>query len=139
MFGSALYYPYIDIEDGKWLRSAILFWDEIQTIVPTSIKKPYKSKDTRICAEEGYLSPLPCDLHGDVLNQLGKRVINLVQNSEGPSDLDPFASNADPNSYALVHAHKFRPCTPPRASCSAASSSQAIGGPARTFSRRRAY
>jgi len=107
MFGSALYYLYIDIEDGKWLRSAILFWDEIQTIVPTSIKKPYKSKDTRICAEEGYLSPLPCDLHGDVLNQLGKRVINLVQNPEGPSDLDPFASNADPNSYALVHAHKL--------------------------------
>jgi hypothetical protein len=41
MLGSALYYPHIDIEDGAWLRSAVLFWDEIKTISPNSVKKPY--------------------------------------------------------------------------------------------------
>ena len=51
MLGSALYYPHIDIHDPMWLRSAILFWDEIQTIVPSAIANPYESEDTRICFE----------------------------------------------------------------------------------------
>jgi hypothetical protein len=41
MLGKALYYPHIDIRDPKWLRSAVLFWDEIQSIVPPSISEPY--------------------------------------------------------------------------------------------------
>jgi hypothetical protein len=32
MLGSALYYPHIDIDDPAWLRSALLFWDNIYTI-----------------------------------------------------------------------------------------------------------
>lgn len=34
MSQSILYYPNINIEDGAWLRSALLYWDEINTIVP---------------------------------------------------------------------------------------------------------
>lgn len=34
MAQSILYYPSINIEDGSWLRSAILYWDEINSIVP---------------------------------------------------------------------------------------------------------
>ena len=29
-----LYYPKINIQDGTWLRSAILYWDEVASIVP---------------------------------------------------------------------------------------------------------
>ena len=78
MLGTALYYPHIDIKDGAWLRSAILFWDELQTIVPTTIEKPYIEKDTQICEKEGYLHPLRCDLYQDILEQLEKRVFSLL-------------------------------------------------------------
>ena len=49
-------YPYIDIRDANWLRSAVLFWDEIQTIAPTSIHNPYHEADTKIREREGYLA-----------------------------------------------------------------------------------
>lgn len=32
---SILYYPFIAVKDGEWLRNAILYWDEVCTIVPT--------------------------------------------------------------------------------------------------------
>src|SRR5271166_6464933 len=49
---------YIDIHDHNWLKSAVLFWDEIQTIAPTSIRTPYTEADTIVCEQEGYLRPL---------------------------------------------------------------------------------
>src|SRR3954471_21847046 len=103
MLGSALYYPYIDIKDPEWLRSAILFWDEIKTIVPSAIKKPYKNKDTKILWQEGFLEPLKCDLHPELLDTLGRRVVGLM-------DSDMFrhsdAETGGPNSTALMHADK---------------------------------
>ena len=48
MLGTALYYPHIDIDDPTWLRSAILFWDSLQTIVPRSVGNPYRNKDTEL-------------------------------------------------------------------------------------------
>lgn len=34
MSQSILYYPTIDIKDGVWLRNALLYWDEVCSIVP---------------------------------------------------------------------------------------------------------
>lgn len=34
MAQSILYYPTIDIQDGAWLRNALLYWDNISSIVP---------------------------------------------------------------------------------------------------------
>ena len=34
MAQTILYYPKINIQDGTWLRSAILYWDEVASIVP---------------------------------------------------------------------------------------------------------
>jgi len=36
----ALFYPTIEINDENWLKSNLLFWDEIKTIVPVSIDSP---------------------------------------------------------------------------------------------------
>ena len=77
MLGTALYFPHIDIHDPIWLRSAILFWDEIQTIAPSAIEEPYQNEDTKICNEEGYLRPLRCDLHTDVIEDLGRKILRL--------------------------------------------------------------
>jgi len=77
MLGSALYFPHIDIRDPAWLRSTLLFWDDIHTIVPSSIDSPYQSDDTKVCFKEGILKPLHCDLHPDIIDELGQKVIAL--------------------------------------------------------------
>lgn len=75
MLGSALYFPRIDIDDPVWLRSAILFWDDIQTIVPSEVERPYRNPDTQVCHAEGYLKPLVCDLHEDLIDDLGRTIL----------------------------------------------------------------
>ncbi|NYZ15024.1 hypothetical protein HL658_20960 [Azospirillum sp. RWY-5-1] len=104
MLGSALYYPYIDIKDSDWLRAAVLFWDSLQTIAPRSVKDPYKSLDTKILWKEGFLEPLRCDLHPELLDTLGKRVVALMDRNEfGPGCN---LNQSDPNSRTLMHAEK---------------------------------
>lgn len=105
MLGTALYYPHIDIEDLKWLRSAVLFWDEIQTIAPTSIQTPYQNKDTIICEEEEYLRPLHCDLHPDVLRDLGQRVVKLME--ELDSELSMSTRRNGPVHQALLRSEEL--------------------------------
>lgn len=108
MLGSALYYPHIDIRDANWLRSAVLFWDEIKTIAPRAISKPYENNDTNILWREGFLEPLRCDLHPELLDTLGKRVVGLMDSGYFRRDLDSDAlRESDPNSFALMHADKI--------------------------------
>ncbi|MEQ8831970.1 MAG: DUF6236 family protein [Alphaproteobacteria bacterium] len=105
MLGTALYYPHIDIRETGWLRSAMLFWDEIQTIVPSAIEEPYKELETALCAEEGFLRPLHCDLHEEVLSDLGSRVLRML----GEPDWTDSATRelSGPTSHALMHAEKL--------------------------------
>ena len=44
-FSNALYYPTIDITNSSWLKTAVLFWDSIFTIVPESFRNPYQNSD----------------------------------------------------------------------------------------------
>jgi len=57
-FTRALYYPSIDIQDVGWLKNAVLYWEEIQTIVPASIRTPYQSRVAQVLAERKILIPL---------------------------------------------------------------------------------
>lgn len=36
-FGHALYYPHINLTNKNWLKHALLFWDELSRIVPSSV------------------------------------------------------------------------------------------------------
>ncbi len=81
MLGTALYYPHIDITDPEWLKSAILFWDEIQTIVPATIEHPYCLPETEYCANEGYLKPLHCDQFEEVLDDLGSMILSFIKSN----------------------------------------------------------
>lgn len=106
MLGAGLYYPHIDIEDSDWLRSAVLFWNEIQTIAPRAVKTPYRTRDTKILWKEGFLEPLRCDLHPELLDTLGKRVVALMD-KEG-FNLNRTRNGAeDPSVRTLLHANKM--------------------------------
>ncbi|BAF86337.1 hypothetical protein AZC_0339 [Azorhizobium caulinodans ORS 571] len=99
MFGSALYYPHIDIPDREWIRSAIIFWDRIKTIAPLSIENPYQNKDTHILYEEGIIEPLRCELYPQTLDSLATKIINLVEGS-----LTCKVGSEDPNAHTLLKA-----------------------------------
>jgi hypothetical protein len=107
MLGKALYYPHIDIRDPRWLRSAILFWDEIQSIVPPSISEPYHTHDTQICEQEGFLRGLRCDLRPDLLRKLGQRVIALMEQPRWLSELYRTNNPADPTVKAIKESENF--------------------------------
>ena len=55
MFENALYYPTIDIHNEAWLKSAALFGDRLETIVPESEENPYRRRSTRYLQDEGIL------------------------------------------------------------------------------------
>lgn len=58
MFSRGLYYPTIDIKNGRWLKSAALFWDCIETIVPESrAAHPYENNTSRALFDNGILRP----------------------------------------------------------------------------------
>jgi len=54
----ALYYPWQDIENPEWIRTACLYWDKIATIVSAGDFSPYKTPETRALQEAGILEPL---------------------------------------------------------------------------------
>jgi hypothetical protein len=84
-FTKALYYPTIDIPQEDWLKSAILYWDEINTIVPSSIETPYTNKTTLTLAEFGLLKPFRINPDLRIVKELKETVIKYL--NEAPNFL----------------------------------------------------
>lgn len=57
-FTKALYYPWQDVHDARWLRTACLYWDEIATIVARGDRSPYNSPETKALHDRGVLVPI---------------------------------------------------------------------------------
>jgi Family of unknown function (DUF6236) len=77
-FSSALYYPYIDIQNERWLRSAALFWDSIRSIVPDSVRDPYSSDFARELSDEGALEPIRVMSDMDEVDSLTDTVLDFL-------------------------------------------------------------
>jgi hypothetical protein len=82
-FTKALYYPTIDIANEDWLKSAILFWDEIHTIVPESMSNPYQHRSSRYLADEGLLKPVFVNPDRTFIRELSSDVLNYFNTNEG--------------------------------------------------------
>ena len=82
-FTKSLYYPWIDIRDEGWLKSASLYWETIQTIVPRTINSPYSTRTARYLEDEGILIPLR--VHSDLqeIEELTQDVIRYLNSQEG--------------------------------------------------------
>ncbi|MFH1058528.1 MAG: hypothetical protein V1797_07605 [Pseudomonadota bacterium] len=70
-FTKALYYPYIDVQNENWLKSAVLYWDQIQTIVPESLEKPYSNPTSLELFDSGFLVPLRVNSGMNEIDSLG--------------------------------------------------------------------
>lgn len=82
-FTRALYYPTIDIRNWDWTKSAALFWDNIQTIVPETMGNPYEERITRILSDEGILTPYHVNPDLDIVRDLTSEVTEFIDTNEG--------------------------------------------------------
>ena len=53
-----LYYPDIDLPNNEWLLKALLYWDEISSIVPNSYHNCATSPEMAYLMEEGVYQPI---------------------------------------------------------------------------------
>jgi hypothetical protein len=82
-FTKALFYPTIDIHDEAWLKNAVLFWDEINTIVPSSFNNPYQKHTTQYLSDEGILRAMPVNPDDDFIEDLTADTLNYLNTNEG--------------------------------------------------------
>lgn len=82
-FTKALYYPWIDIEDETWLKNAMLYWEKIQTIVPSSIENPYTTRTAQEFCEEGILEPFYVESSMKDIDELKDDVLRYLESPEG--------------------------------------------------------
>jgi hypothetical protein len=82
-FTKALFYPTIDIHNENWLKNAVLFWDEINTIVPSSINNPYNENTTQYLSSEGILKAMPVNPDLDFIEDLTSDTLNYLNTNEG--------------------------------------------------------
>lgn len=81
-FSNALYYPDIDIKNTNWLRTAILFWDSISTIVPESLTHPYNQPDTQYLADIGFLRPIYVNSNNKSVIGIEEDILDLLLSPE---------------------------------------------------------
>jgi len=82
-FNKALFYPTIDISNEDWLKNAILFWDEINTIVPSNFDTPYKQQTTQYLSDQGVLKALHVNPDQNLINSLTSDTLNYLKTNEG--------------------------------------------------------
>lgn len=84
LFSKALYYPTIDIRNDRWLKSAVLFWDKIETIVPQSkMERPYENSTARVLYENDFLIPHIVNPFSEDVVELEDDVRRYVDTKEG--------------------------------------------------------
>jgi hypothetical protein len=101
MPNKALFYPYIDIKDEQWLKTSLLYWDQLYTIVPESIDNPYSSDATRFLKDAGILQPIRVHSNMPEIEEITDSVITYLSTKAGTRML---AANKNQNSN-LVRLH----------------------------------
>lgn len=102
-FTKALYYPWIDIKDEGWLKNAMLYWETVQTIVPTSIKQPYSTRTAQEFHNEGLLLPFHVEPSMKEIKELTGDVLQYLESPEGSEVL--MAKEISKNHY--IHPDKI--------------------------------
>ena len=80
-FTKALYYPRIQVPNDGWLKTAMLYLEGVQTIVPASMPEPYTGT-SRVLFDAGVLSPLHVHPHMDSVERLAVKVFDYFGSTE---------------------------------------------------------
>lgn len=83
VFKDGLYYPFIDISDEAWLKTAALYWDSLTTIVPEGFHS-YRDTDTsRAFSEAGFLNAEFVDPSMGELDKVADDCMAFLDSPEG--------------------------------------------------------
>lgn len=82
-FSQAIYYPFIDITDDAWLKTSLLYWDSVRTIVPQSIEAPYSSRTAQVLQDTGFLLPLRVHSDMEEIEELVPEVLAHLSSPDG--------------------------------------------------------
>jgi len=106
-----LYYPTIDIPRKNWLKQAVLYWDEVSSIVPSDIDLNF-SPDLQYLLEIGQFRPInPETLLNDgsnylILEEFQNEFKNIIQSS----DFQRFNNRTNTNQKNIeIHPSKIIP------------------------------
>lgn len=104
MAQTILYYPYINIQDGTWLRNAILYWDEVSSIVPYD-NYPDLSPELLYLQESGaYKAVYPRDLFfSEFAEEFCSSIVKRIDTYEQSSTK---ISNGTQNRRVRIHKNK---------------------------------
>ena len=105
----ALFYPTIEINDENWLKSTLLFWDEIRTIVPESINSPYNNRTTSILSEREILKPETVNPDHHIVRELSENMLEFLNTEEGFQLLTASSpiSRLHKDKMSQIHSEKF--------------------------------
>lgn len=95
-----LYYPTIKIEDGVWLRNALLYWDKVSSIVPGSNYSDINSAEVEYLRGAGLYEPIyPIEMQNDedLCKEFCKKVKKNIKRHKNYSQ-----------SYSKIHIDKMR-------------------------------
>lgn len=90
IFTDALYYPYIEIPNEEWLKTASLYWNSLSTIVPRSMHV-YRSSTAAVLQDAGVLHPLVVHPDMQELQGIAEEVLEYLDTQEGQRALLSFA------------------------------------------------
>lgn len=81
-FTTALYYPWIEVREEAWLKTACLYWEGIRTIVPESLQEPYTNSVSRELADAGILQPLLVNPYMPEIEDLALDLLSCLDSQE---------------------------------------------------------
>ncbi|MEA3470982.1 MAG: hypothetical protein U9R24_04630 [Thermodesulfobacteriota bacterium] len=106
-FKDALYYPFIEISNESWLKTACLYWDSISTIVPSKIKT-YKSKTSIMLKDAEILQPFSIDPEMPELKDVSKDVVLFLDSAEGREMISLSAKSSHDRMNVEKFSHELR-------------------------------
>ena len=105
ILNDALYYPYINLPNDSWLRTAVLFWDTINPIVPSTIYYNMDSKTLLKILESNNAASVvfPREIRSGRDNDVfTESVLSYAEKFT-----DSFSEENTIKSFSKIHSHKM--------------------------------
>lgn len=80
-FGHALYYPHINLTNKNWVKHALLFWDKISRIVPSSVEPSDNEDITSINYHTGFIKDYHPERYdtSNTFNQFSEQLRHIIE------------------------------------------------------------
>ena len=83
MYKNILYYPWIDLQNTTWIKTSLLYWDEIKTIVPKDMNNPYTSEISLLLEKEKILIPYKISSSNIEVTEASQIALRYIHSDEG--------------------------------------------------------